>query len=34
MKYLLDSNIVIYYLNGDESIANFIEKTKPYLLSL
>jgi len=28
MKYLLDSNIVIYYLNGDENIYDFIEKNK------
>ncbi len=28
MKYLLDSNIIIYYLNGDKSIYDFIEKYK------
>jgi len=28
MKYLLDSNIIIYYLNGDIDIYNFIEKYK------
>ena len=26
MKYLLDSNIIIYYLNGDENIRSFIEQ--------
>jgi len=28
MKYLLDSNIIIYYLNGDSTIYDFIEKYK------
>jgi predicted nucleic acid-binding protein len=28
MKYLLDSNIIIYYLNGDKNIYDFIEKNK------
>ena len=28
MKYLLDSNIIIYYLNGDKDIYDFIEKNK------
>lgn len=28
MKYLLDSNIIIYYLNGDENIHSFIEKNR------
>jgi len=28
MKYLLDSNIIIYYLNGDKDIYNFVEKHK------
>jgi len=28
MKYLLDSNIIIYYLNGDRDIYNFVEKHK------
>jgi len=28
MKYLLDSNIIIYYLNGDKNIYNFVEKYK------
>lgn len=28
MKYLLDSNIIIYYLNGNEAIYSFIEKYK------
>ena len=28
MKYLLDSNIIIYYLNGDRDIYDFIEKHK------
>ncbi len=28
MKYLLDSNIIIYYLNGNQSIHQFIEKYK------
>jgi len=28
MKYLLDSNIIIYYLNGDIDIYNFVEKYK------
>ena len=28
MKYLLDSNIIIYYLNGDIDIYKFIEKYK------
>jgi len=26
VKYLLDSNIIIYYLNGDENIHSFMEK--------
>lgn len=26
MKYLLDSNIIIYYLNGDNNIRPFIEE--------
>jgi predicted nucleic acid-binding protein len=26
MKYLLDSNIIIYYLNGDNNIRSFIEQ--------
>ena len=28
MKYLLDSNIIIYYLNGDKKIYDFIEKNR------
>ena len=28
MKYLLDSNIIIYYLNGDENIRSFIEENR------
>jgi len=28
MKYLLDSNIIIYYLNGDRKIYDFIEEHK------
>ncbi len=28
MKYLIDSNIIIYYLNGDEEIFAFIEQHK------
>ena len=28
MKYLLDSNIIIYYLNGDRKIDDFIEQYK------
>jgi len=28
MKYLLDSNIIIYYLNGDRNIYDFIEEHK------
>lgn len=28
MKYLLDSNIIIYYLNGDRNIYDFIENNK------
>jgi len=28
MKYLLDSNIIIYYLNGDKNIYDFIERHK------
>jgi len=28
MKYLLDSNIIIYYLNGDSTIYDFIETHK------
>ena len=28
MKYLLDSNIIIYYLNGDDDIYDFIEEHK------
>ena len=28
MKYLLDSNIIIYYLNGDKKIYDFIETNK------
>ena len=28
MKYLLDSNILIYYLNGDEIIRSFLQKNK------
>jgi len=28
MKYLLDSNIIIYYLNGDENIRSFIEQNR------
>ena len=28
MKYLLDSNIIIYYLNGEKGIYDFIEKHK------
>ncbi len=28
MKYLLDSNIIIYYLNGDKRIYDFIEKNR------
>lgn len=30
MKYLIDSNIIIYYLNGDENIRNFIEQNRSY----
>ncbi len=26
MKYLLDTNILIYYLNGDETAIKFIDK--------
>ena len=33
MKYLLDSNIIIYYLNGDENIRSFIEKNR-YISSI
>ena len=28
MKYLLDSNIIIYYLNGDRDIKPFLEENK------
>ena len=28
MKYILDSNIIIYYLNGDKKIGKFIDKYK------
>jgi len=28
MKYLLDSNIIIYYLNGDIAIYDFVEENK------
>ena len=28
MKYLVDSNIFIYYLNGDKNIFSFIETNK------
>jgi len=28
MRYLLDSNIIIYYLNGDESIYAFLNRYK------
>ena len=28
MKYLIDSNIIIYYLNGDAKIYDFIEEHK------
>ncbi len=28
MRYLLDSNIIIYYLNGDKNIYQFIKKYK------
>ncbi len=28
MKYLLDSNIIIYYLNGEKKIDDFIEQYK------
>jgi len=28
VKYLLDSNIIIYYLNGNRDIYDFIEKNK------
>ena len=28
MKYLLDSNIIIYYLNGDKNIHSFITKNR------
>jgi len=28
VKYLLDSNIIIYYLNGDKNIYDFIKKYK------
>jgi len=28
MRYLLDSNIIIYYLNGNKDIYDFIEKYK------
>lgn len=28
MKYLIDSNIIIYYFNGDEEIFPFIEEHK------
>ena len=27
MQYLIDSNIIIYYLNGDEKIYTFLENT-------
>ena len=30
MKYLIDSNIIIYYLNGDENIFAFIEEQKTH----
>jgi len=33
VKYLLDSNIIIYYLNGDENIRSFIEKNR-YISSI
>ncbi len=26
MKYLLDSNIIIYYLNGDQNIRSFLKR--------
>jgi predicted nucleic acid-binding protein len=26
MKYLLDTNIIIYYLNGDEKAIDFVDK--------
>jgi len=26
MQYLLDTNIIIYYLNGDEKAINFVDK--------
>ncbi len=28
MKYLLDSNIIIYYLNGDAGVYSFISRNK------
>jgi predicted nucleic acid-binding protein len=28
MRYLLDSNIIIYYLNGDETIYTFLNRYK------
>ncbi len=28
MKYLLDSNIIIYYLSGNQNIQSFLEKYK------
>ncbi len=28
MKYLLDSNIIIYYLNGSQNIQSFLERYK------
>ena len=28
VSYLLDSNIIIYYLNGDKNIYDFVKKNK------
>jgi len=28
MKYLIDSNIIIYYLNGEKIVQDFLEKNK------
>ncbi len=28
MKYLLDSNIIIYYLNGEKKVYDFVERYK------
>ena len=31
MKYLIDSNIIIYHLNGDKSATEFLSKNYQYL---